>query len=219
MGATVLGTIDSARLGSAGIALAVIPLFAAMGLIAGAITAALERVVAGRPWWIAAFVLTAPAMLVFVPVAGSLFEGAYAQTLPLAGAAPYVLPIVLWGVAAMIVALGRHVLRAGDLYARAIGVLGVAAAIGATVWAERHVLGTGYRTAHVGATVALIAMFGIAVRITYRGAMPYLVAAVLTGLSIGGSIIACLGGLRAAEDRQALATYGDQSRDLVSMGG
>jgi len=217
LGATALGTLDSARLGSPGLVLAIAPLFAAMGLLAGMIIAVLERVVSGRPWWLAAAMLTAPALVVFVPVAGSLFEGAYAQTLPLAGAAPYLLPIVLWVMAALILALFRRLLRAGDLTTRAIGVLAVAGAIGGTIWAERHVLGTGYPTAHVGSTIALIVMFGIAVRITYRGAMPYLVAAVLFGLTVGGSIIACLGGLRAASDRQALATYGDQSRDLVGL--
>ena len=197
--------------------LAVVPLFAATGLLVGVIQAALEHLVAGRPWWLKAFLLTAPALVVFVPVAGSLFQGAYAQTLPGAEAAPFVLPVVLWIGAAMTVAVFRRMLRAGDLISRALGVLSIAAAIGATIWAERHILGTGYATAHIGATIALVVLFGLALRMTWRGGMPYLIAAVLTGLTLGGAIIACLGGLRSTEDRRLLATFGDQSRDLVTL--
>ena len=47
--------------------------------------------------------------------------------------------------------------------------------------------------------------------------MPYLVAAILTGLTLGSAIVACLGGLRSPADRQLLATFGDQSRDLVGI--
>ena len=36
-------------------------------------------------------------------------------------------------------------------------------------------------------------------------------------IAVGGAIIACLGGLKAPADRQLLATYGDQSRDLVGL--
>jgi hypothetical protein len=188
-----------------------------MGLISGATISIAERLVAKRRWWIAALGLSAPTLVVFVPVAGSLFEGAYAQTLPGAAVAPYVLPIVLWLIAAAAVALGRRVLRAEDLTTRAIVVLALAGAMGAIIWAERHVLGTGYPAAHIGATLALVVLVGCTVRITRRGGMPYLVAAVLTGLTLGGAIIACLGGLAGADDRRVLATYGDQGRDLVGL--
>jgi hypothetical protein len=217
LGAALLGAIETARLGSPGIVLAVVPLFAAMGLFAGMVVAGIEVVVARKPWWLAALLLTAPALFIFVPVAGSLFEGAYAQTLPLAKAAPYLGPFALWIVSALLVAFGRRLLRAGDLPTRAICVLAVAGAIGAIIWGERHILRTGYPTAHLGATVTLIVLFGVGVRITWRGGMPYLFLAVLMGLTIGGAIIACLGGLGAPADRQTLATYGDQSRDLVAL--
>ncbi|HEY5920688.1 MAG TPA: sulfatase-like hydrolase/transferase [Kofleriaceae bacterium] len=217
LGAAILGALDCAKLASAGIVLAVVPLFASMGLLTGVIVATLERFVGGRSWWLAALVLTAPALIVFVPVAGSLFEGAYAQTLPVAAAAPYLLPVVLWVVAAASIAVGRRVLRAGDLTTRALGILVIAGAIGVIIWAERNVLRTGYATAHIGATVMLIVLFGLAIRITWRGSMPYLVAAVLTGLTIGGTVIACLGGLSSPTDRQLVATRGDQSRDVVSL--
>jgi hypothetical protein len=217
LGAAAIGGIDAARLGSPALAIAVLPLFAMMGFFAGALVAGIERLVTGRPWMIAALALTAPALLVFIPVSGSLFQGAFAQTLPLAKAAPFLLPLALWLVAAIAVAIGRRILRSGDLPTRAIVVLVLAAAIGGIVWAERNVLGTGYPTAHIGATLALIVLVGIGVRITRRSAASYLSAAVISGLTIGGAIIACLGGLRSADDRQLLATYGDQSRDVVRL--
>jgi hypothetical protein len=215
--AAALGAIDAGRLGSAKLALAVVPLFAAMGLITGSLVVGLERLVRSWRWWIAALVLTAPALIVLFPVSRSLFQGAYAQTLPFAQVAPYVLPLVLWVVAAGAVAAGRRILRGGDLMNRSTVILALAGAMGSIVWTERHVLGSGYPNAHIGATLALIVLAGVTVRITRKGGMPYLVAAIVTGLTIGGAIIACLGGLKVAADRQLLATYGDQSRDLVSL--
>jgi hypothetical protein len=217
LGAAALGSVDLARLGSLELALAVVPLFAAMGLITGILIAGLERLVRDRPWWLVAVVLTAPTLLVYVPVAGSLFEGAYAQTLPLAGVAPYVLPPVLWLGSAIVVAIFRRLLRSRDLTTRAIVVLLIAGAMGAIIFAERNVLGSGYPKAHIGATLALIVLAGCGVRVTRRGGVSYLGAAVLAGLTIGGAIIACLGGLQSQEDRQLLATYGNQSRDLVTL--
>jgi arylsulfatase A-like enzyme len=217
LGAAALGALDAARLDSSGIALAVIPLFATMGLLAGIVIAIMERLVAGRSWWLHAFVVTAPALVVFVPVSRSLFLGAYAQTLPLADVAPHALPVALWIVAALTVAICRRILRPGDLVTRAIIVLALAGIVGGVIWGERHVLKSGYPTAHIGATLALIVLLGITVRITRRGGAPYLFAAVIMGLTLGGSIIACLGGLRSADDRQRLATYGDQTRDLVGL--
>jgi hypothetical protein len=217
LGAAAIGGLDAARLGSMSIVLAVLPLFAAMGLLVGITVAVLGRLVAYRPWWQAALVVTAPALLVFVPVAGSLFEGAYAQTLPGAETAPYVLPVLLWLLSALVVALGRRILRSPDLITRAIVVLAIAGVTGAIIWTERHVLRTGYPTAHLGATLALVVLVGCGVRVTRRAGLPYLVAAVVFGLAIGGAIIACLGGLHSPTDRQLLATYGDQSRDVVNL--
>ncbi len=217
LGAAAIGAFDAARLGSASLALAVLPLFAAMGFLAGVVIATCERLVRGRSWWLHALVVSAPALLVFVPVSGSLFQGAYAQTLPLAGVAPLALPPVLWLFSALALALGRRVLKAEDLITRAIVVLALAAVIGGVIWVERHILKTGYPAAHLGATLAVIVLTGAMVRVTRRGGMPYLIAAVVAGLAIGGAIIACIGGLSSPSDRQLLATYGDQTRDLVGV--
>ena len=217
LGAAALGALDTAQLGSGKLALAVVPLFAVTGLIIGLVIAAIERAVRTRPWWLAAFALTAPAMLVFVPLARSLFQGAYAQTLPGAAVAPYLLPLALWIGAAGATALGRRVMRSGDLLGRAIGVLAIAGVIGGIIWIERNVLRTGYPTAHLAATLTLIVLAGLGVRITYRGAMPALATAVFAAITLGTAIPSTLVGLRATADRQALATRGTHARDLVGL--
>jgi arylsulfatase A-like enzyme len=176
-----------------------------------------DRLVAGRPWWVSALALSAPALVVFVPVARSLFQGAYAQTLPLAAAAPYLVPLVMWlGTAAAIVG-GRRVLRASDLTTRGIAVLALACSIVAIVWMERHVLKSGYPTAHAGATLAVAVIAGITVRITWRRGVHPIAAAVVAAVVIATGSIAAVGGLRSASARRTLATYGDQSRDLVGV--
>src|SRR5512140_3652020 len=97
IGGLVIGGLDAARVGSVTLALAVVPVFAATGLLAGLVIAGAERLVIARAIaerrWLAPFVLAAPTAIVTVPVAGSLFDGAYAQTLPLAAQAPVLVPI------------------------------------------------------------------------------------------------------------------------------
>jgi len=217
IGGLVIGGLDAARLGSGSLALGVVPVFAATGLVVGVVIGVTQRLVVDRPWWLASLVIALPAFAVTVPVASSLFDGAYAQTLPLARQAPVLLPLVLWLLAAAAVALGRRVLASGDLIARSIGVVAIAGAVGGVVWAERNLLRTGYPTAHAGATVALVVLVGIAVRIARRATVPSLLTAVVAGMVIGTTIAAALYGLHAAGDRRLLATYGDQTRDLVRV--
>ncbi len=217
VGGAAIGGLDAARIGSTSIALAVVPIFAATGLIAGGLVAIAEGWTAGKRWWWAALVVAAPTLIVSVPVAASLFDGAFAQTLPLARQAPLVVPLVVWIGSAIAVAIGRRLLRGGDLLGRAIGVMAVAGVIGAVVWTERNVLRAGYPTAHEGATLALIVLAGIAVRIARRATVPALVSAAVAGLVIGLAGSAAWYGLAKPEDRQLLATYGDQTRDLVHV--
>ena len=216
-GAALLGAMDSARMASSRLAFVLVPVFAASGLIVGAVIAGVDRLVARRAWWVSAFALTAPALIVFVPVSRSLFDGAFAQTLPGAQAAPYALPLALWIAAAAATAIGRRFMRAGDLVTRAIAVLALACAIGGISWLERHILRTGYPAAHTGATVALIVLAGIAVRVTRRRGVPLIWAPVCAAIAIGTAVPSAIVGLRAQEDRVKLATYGDHSRDLIAL--
>jgi arylsulfatase A-like enzyme len=216
LGAAGIVGLDGFRLAT-GVGLAVLPIAAVTGLIAGLIIAGIERAVDGRPWWQVGVALAAPALIVTLPVSHSLFQGAYAQTLPLASAMPFVLPVVLWLAIAVAIVVGRRILRNGDLTTRGIMVLALAGVIGAVVWAERHVLGTGYPTAHIGATLAACVLAGVAVRVTRRSGVPIVLTGMLGFVALGTAAAACVIGLRTMEHRARLATFGDQSRDLVTL--
>jgi choline-sulfatase len=195
--------------------MAVVPLFALTGLAIGAGVAGLERIIHTKRWFVVAAVLAAPTLIVTVPVAATLFDGARARAMAIAPVVPFVLPLVAWLVTAGVIAVGRRLLRDERLTSRSVAVLFLAGALGGVVWLERHVLGTGYPRAHLGATLAAIAIAGVAVRVTRAANLPAIAAAVVVGLVGGTGLAAMLGGLHAAPDRRLLAAYGDQSRDLV----
>ncbi len=217
LGAAAIGALDAGKLGSAQLAMVLVPLFAATGVVVGLLIAGTERLGAGRAWWVSALLRGAPSLIVLGPVASTLFDGAYAQTLPLARLLPFAVPLLGWGVVSLAIAGGRRVLGGADLSTRAIVILGCAGAIGAITWAERHLLATGYPGAHVGATIALVVIAGIAVRaLASPAASPYLAAAVAAA-ALGTAGAASLDGLADANQRRVLATYGDQGRDLVRL--
>ena len=218
LGAAAIGALDSARVGSGALALTIVPLFAATGLVAGLVIAGTERLAADRAWWAAALVRSLPSLIVLGPVASTLFDGAYAQTLPFARTLPFVLPLAGWLVIAALVAGARRAFAADDLTTRAIPILGCAGAIGGIVWAERHLLGSGYPGAHVGATLALAVLAGVALRVALRVEASRYLAAVIAALVIGTAAASAVDGLRSEGDRRLLATYGDQGRDLVRLG-
>ncbi|MBA3459090.1 MAG: sulfatase-like hydrolase/transferase [Deltaproteobacteria bacterium] len=217
LGASAIGALDAARLGSASLAMVLVPLFAVTGLVAGFVIAGTERIAAGRAWWVSALIRGAPSLLVLVPVASTLFDGAFAQTLPLAFALPYVVPILGWLSVSLAIAGGSRFLRAGDPTTRAIMVLACAGALGAIVWGERNLLGTGYPGAHVGATLAVLVLAGVCVRALGRFQLSPYLAAGLAAAAIGTAIATAMHGLEDANQRRVLATYGDQGRDLVRL--
>ena len=217
LGASAIGALDAARLGSASLAMVLVPLFAVTGLVAGLAVAGTERLAIGRPWWLAALIRGAPSLLVLVPVASTLFEGAFAQTLPLASLLPYLLPLAGWLLISLVIAGGSRFVRAGDPTTRAIAVLACAGAIGAIVWAERHLLGTGYPGAHVGATLAVLVIAGVGVRALGQFRVSALVAAGLAAAAIGTAAATLVHGLARANERIVLDTYGDQGRDMARL--
>ena len=214
-GGALIGLFDAARLHSSSLALAVVPIFGATGLVAGLVIAASDRFAAGRR--LAPLIRALPSLIVTIPVGATLFDGAFAQTLPLAHQAPYLIPLAGWLATAAAIAIGARLLRDRDLMLRSIGILAVAGVLGGLVWAERHVLKTGYANAHAGVTLALIVLGGVAIRIARPRDIPSLVAGALAGIVLGTAIAASLYGLRGASDRRLVAEAGDQTRDLVRV--
>ncbi|MFT3692004.1 MAG: sulfatase-like hydrolase/transferase [Kofleriaceae bacterium] len=211
IGGAAIGAFDAARLHDSSLALSVVPIFAATGLLAALVIALFERI---SRWSV---VRVLPTLIVTIPVGATLFNGAFAQTLPLAKQAPILVPTGLLVVAAGALALGRRILSSGDLMIRSTMVLVTACAIGGLVWIERHVLRTGYPNAHAGITLALIVLAGIAVRIARRRNVPRTLAALVAGITIGTAIAACAYGLAGTPQRRILAEAGDQTRDLVRV--
>ncbi len=217
IGGLAIGALEAARLGGASLAMVLVPLFAAAGVIAGAIVAGITRIVRDRGPWLTAFTLASPSLVVMVPVARTLFQGAFAQTLPMAAALPYLLPLVVWLGVALVIAGGRWLLRASDLTTRSLAILGCAGALGGIVWAERHVLKSGYPDAHVAATLAVIVLAGCTLRVAWRGRVSPYLAAVIAALSLGTALASTVDGLSSPRDREVLVIAGDQGKDLVRL--
>jgi arylsulfatase A-like enzyme len=213
-GAIVLGLFESLRLGSGSLGLALIPLFAVTGLLAGGVIALGEKLVGERRWYLAAFGLAVPSLLVTFPVFANMFDGAFAQTLPMVDVLPVLLPLVMFLGIAGAIALGR-LLAKGDLVMRAIVIVALGLVIGAIVWVKRNVLGTGYPAAHVLGTLSMIVCAGAAIRVTRRVPLRPAIGAAIAAVVAGTAIAALTSGLGDTRDRQLLNARGDQGRDLV----
>ncbi len=220
LGASLLGALEVARLGHGSLFLVLGPLFAMTGLLAGGVIACsellAERLAVRRVWCGEAVVIAAPSLLVTIPVCATLFDGAKAQALPLASVLPYLLPIFVWLASAGAVAIGRRLAR-GDLILRAIAILAVGGAIGVIIWGKRHVLGSGYADAQTGATLAVIVLAGVVVRLARHARLPPFAGIALAATVVGSAVAAVTEGLDVEDDRRLIATYGDQSRDLVRL--
>ncbi len=216
VGGALMGLLEAARLGSVPLGLVLVPLFAATGLVAGAVLAAAARLVRSWRRGPAALVLAAPTLAVTIPIARTLFDGPYARTLPLASALPFAAPAAAWLLAAGAIWIGAR-LAAGDRISRAIAILGVAGAIGVIVRLERGVLGTGYPEAQMGAALGVIVLAGVFVRIAVRPRLPSLVAGAVAAIVLGTGAAAVSDGLAGAAERRLLADRGDHGRDLVRL--
>ena len=215
LAAALLGGLEAWRLGSARVALVIVPVFAATGLVAGCACALVERLVANRRWWQIALAVAAPSLAVTIPVCARAFDGAYAQTLPLARALPWATPIVAWIAIAIAVAIGRK-LANGDLTSRAIAIVAAAGMIGTIVWAKRW-LGTGYPAARTGASLAVIVLAGALLRLARRTRLTAFAGAAVASVIVGSAAAAASEGLALEPDRRLVSTFGDQGRDLVRL--
>ena len=102
LGACAIGLLEAVRLRSGALAMVLLSVFACAGALAGGVIAGSERLAQGRRPLVAAAIRAVPTLIVVVPVAWTLFDGAYAQTLPLARAMPLLLPLVVWIVVAVV---------------------------------------------------------------------------------------------------------------------
>ena len=212
-GGLVLGAVEGIQLGSASLAWALLAIFAATGLAAGLLVAGAE-LLARRAGTGRALIRALPALAVAVPVARTLFDGAYAATLPLASWMPILVPLAIWIGIALAITAGDRLLARGH---RAVVAALVAGAAVALWWINRAVFPSGYLDAHAGVTIAEVVLAGVAVRVVARGPAGR-TAQVATVVAVAAAaLIACIAGLAASGDRRILAVHGDDGRHLVRV--
>jgi hypothetical protein len=205
------------EIGNGGLALAVLGLFVGAGALVGlAIVIAYAIVMRAKPGRVAgAAIIAAPSLVLSVPLGRSLFQGAFAATLPGASVAPYVVPLVLWLVIAATVLVGGLLVRGRPASHVPVAI---ALAFGALVIdiANRKLFRSGYPDLHLGLTFATITLGAVALGI--GAAKPPVAAFVRIGTAVVVAALvigAAVFGLDGAADRKIVATRADDARHLV----
>ncbi|MGE0551157.1 MAG: sulfatase-like hydrolase/transferase [Kofleriaceae bacterium] len=217
LGGLAIGGLEAARLGSSSLAAVLLPLFGTTGFVAGWSIGLASHLTAGRRWWVAALGVAAPSLLVTLPTASTLFEGAHAQTLPLADALPILAPIAAWLGLAGVLAIWHRLGRDGDQVSRAIAILMCAGVVGATAWIQRNVFRGGYPGGHIGATLVIIIAVGCAVRIARRKPIAPAIAGILVAMTLASTLAALFNGLSDRDDRALLTNRGEHGLYLVRL--
>ncbi|MGE0869792.1 MAG: sulfatase-like hydrolase/transferase [Kofleriaceae bacterium] len=212
-----IGGLEALRLGSSSLAGVLLPIFGTTGFVAGWSIALATHLTADRSWWVSAFGVTAPSLLVTLPTASTLFEGAHAQTLPLASVLPIIGPIVAWLALGLVVASWHRLGRDGDQVTRAIAILLCAGVVGATAWIQRQVFRGGYAGGHIGATLIIIIAVGCAVRFTRRKPVAPALAGILVAMTLASALAALFHGLQNREDRALLTKRGEHGLYLIRL--
>ncbi len=220
LGGAIVAVLELPALGAGlGLGATLIAIFAATGALAGAVvmgTSALAR----RLGWQgarAALVHAVPTLAIWIPVSATLFEGAFAATLPGAAAWPKVLPPVLaLGVAAAILVAAWWRGRAGRLGVPVIA--GALALAFAALWFANHRLfRSGYADLHTGITLCEIVIAGIAVRLAGAGEVVRIARPATAAVVAAATIAACFLGLGDEADRRRVIHRGDDTKHLVHL--
>jgi arylsulfatase A-like enzyme len=218
-GVAVAGLEILAVGGGVFLAATLIALFACVGAVVGAVLALTGWWVDRRDWsrWRAAFAHALPAVLVLVPVGRSLFDGAFAQTLPGAQVAPYLVPLA--GLVAVAASVRAGTAWYGDatIARRASLVVALVSAVVVVAWVNRTVHRSGYPDVHAALTVVSLVLATAAVRVPLGlGDLPGLGRVALGLAIIAAGVPAFAWGLGSATDRRDLAAS-DDARHLVRI--
>lgn len=217
-----LGAVEVIRLGALGrpaLAVTALAVVAVTGALVGAaialVTAARGRL--ARLGRAVVLVEAAPVIVLGAPLGSTLFQGAFAATLPGARHAPIAIPIALWLATAVAIVVGRAVARRGRWGVRAV----VAALAGATLvlFAANAVLfRSGYPTVHAVLVVGALATAGLAVWLGLgRAPSPRRLRWALPVATVVVAVATARFGLASAGDRAVVATRGDQLRHLARV--
>lgn len=236
--ALALAPLDAHLLWVSASLLAGLGVAVALVLLAGEWVALALRLRGRGGLWVAAARALA-SLIVLVPVAAHLFEGAFASTLPGAAAMPFVLPTLGFVGLALVLTLTSRWLElpfAGQaphpatLVAvvdrrRKLAGLALLALTAALEAANRGLFRTEYPDVHTALVIAALVCAGLGIRLLVTPAAPrprppgpaafaLAAAALLALLSLG----LCLeSGLQSPESRLAVATRGMHTRMLVRV--
>ena len=233
-GALLIALLELASLGKAALSfdlgVTVASLFAGLGLVIGAVTWATETAAERmRIAPIGAAVLRAlPALPPLIWVAGSLFQGAQAATLPGASSAPIWLPAVGAVAVASTFALSHFLLSRPGAGWRALVASVCFLGAAAVEIADRRFYPSGYPDLHAFlvptavafTTAAIRAGLGGGQRGTYQqrglavGVVAWALSAALVVVGVGLSLH---GGLSDPDNRWVLAKRGSHGRHLVRV--
>jgi hypothetical protein len=219
LGAAAVALIEVIAIGARpALAAALVALFAATGAVAGGVQLATEAL--GRRLGLkalpAALVWALPTLAIWIPVTRTLFEGAFASTLPGARIAPWVLPPLLVIAVALAIRIAAW-WRARDGSHRDPVLGGALVLTLAIVWVANHrMFRSGYPDLHTGLTLCEIVVAGLAVRVAtprFR-AIPRVATAVVVVVAVAAALRF---GLASEHDRRLVANRGDDTRHLVNL--
>jgi arylsulfatase A-like enzyme len=202
-----------------------VAVFAATGAIAGLVMLTTETIAvrAGLKTWPAAVLVALPSLAIWIPVFRTLFEGAFAATLPGARVAPYVLPAVFTiGVAIAVRLAGWWRSRPGRLHSRVLAF--PLALLAVAIWLANHRLWRSlYGDLHTGLTLCELVLVALTLRalapagkdeprgLATRGR---LVVLAITGAATAAALLL---GLSDEADRRRVITKGDDTRYVVRL--
>jgi arylsulfatase A-like enzyme len=226
-GALVLLVVELTQLDAAGAWVSVIwpvaGLFAGLGLLLGlglSASAALSRL-SGEPR-LSALLGAVPALAAFVPAARTIFDGAFASTLPGARFSVFWVPLVGLAATAAAIWLGNIAAR----YRLGRWALGVVMVVGALALdlANRSTLRSEYPDLHTLTLVACCLLAGLGLRffiesldlpwVRWPGGSASFRLAATQGAAAVLLLAALLAGLRDSESRRVIADHGMHARLL-----
>ncbi len=205
------------QLGNGSLAVALYALFAGAGALVGLATIATYRIAArlGLGHLLTAVLIAAPSLAIGVPLGQSLFQGAFAATLPGASVAPYAVPVLAWIAIAAAVFLGGAILRAGPGSRVALALVLLFAAV-ALDGANRLMFRSGYPDLHIALTFGTLTLGAIALGLGLGQGRPTRAQRIATGaVVVVGAVSALAFGLDHAGDRRIVATRAEDARHLV----
>ncbi|MEZ4450195.1 MAG: sulfatase-like hydrolase/transferase [Nannocystaceae bacterium] len=194
---------------------------AAIALVLGVEEAAIRALRRPTTGPIAALVRSLGALIVLVPVAAHLFEGAFAATLPGARVMPFVIPAVGVAGLALVAWIGARLCARDPRWRRRLAAA-LALLVVAVEWINRRTFRSEYPDVHTMLVIVACVAAGLALRL----ALPRLVrprpAGLLAELVLGCAAIAGFAaslehGLRTPESRLRVATDGMHTRMLVRL--